>query len=97
MAKQKPSKPTSMRLSPESMSYIAGLEAATGWSASKVVEHLVQLAKHAHAEQAIPVKLIRHVIRTACDTHTRLTQAATIATAAKRDLRLAVAAVKERK
>lgn len=93
----KPSKPTSMRLSPQSMSAIQDLALNTGWSASRVVEHLVQIGWAVYSDNPAAAKLLKHIIHVAWVSHAKTKKAAEIAKAAKRDLQTAVDAAKAKK
>lgn len=94
MAKVKRSAPTSIRLSPDSTAYVETLQKATGWSASKVFEHMVLMWKEVEAGGGYGVKLLRHLFTTACNSKAEITKAEAIASAARSNVRKAAAAVK---
>lgn len=94
MAKVKRTPPTSIRLSPDSLTHIESLQRATGWSASKVMDHLVLLGKATQTENQMGVKLMRNLMRIAADSHAKIVDADKKATAARSAVRQAAAAVK---
>jgi hypothetical protein len=94
MAKLKRKPPASIRLSPEAEGFVVDLQKATGWSLSKVVEHMVMLGMRVQREDQNGVKLIRAHIRTSMESHTQIVKAEAIASAARSEIRKTAAAVK---
>lgn len=95
MAKVKRAAPTSIRLSPDITAYVESLQRATGWSASKVFEHMVLMWKATHDTGPAGVRLITHLLTTAVESKKQIDKAEAIAAAAKSNVRKAAAAVKE--
>lgn len=94
MAKSKANSPTSIRLSPNSTKFVEQIQKATGWSVSKVLEHMVLLCMHVQTENAAAVKLIRAHIRQATESRQKMMQADAIAAQARAAVRRTAAAVK---
>jgi hypothetical protein len=94
MARRKRQAPTSIRLSPDAVGYIETLQAATGWSVSRVLQFCVEVEQQVAKENRTGLSLLRNLRAETIQSHAAIRKAEAITAEARSSVRKAAAAAK---